>query len=270
MRTWHLSAIVAGLTLLAAAGCSRDIPNRPGGDAMSGATGRLATPARLVAPTFDSTAFRTPRPNGFFPLVQGTLYEYAGRADSDSVTAVTAVTDQRRTILGVSTVVVTHRVFGAGQPIEDTSDFFANDDAGNVWFMGRDTRALRGGIIVSTQGSWVAGVNGALPGLIMPANPHVGDVYHQQFVSGVAEGMASVFTTDQSVAVPAGKFTGALGTMEWSPLLPGVREAKYYARGVGDVLEVAIEGATGRLALQSVGAAAAVDTTGMTAPTAKR
>jgi hypothetical protein len=249
MRWWLL--VGAGLALTAAAGCSRDVPTRPEDLAIHAAGGSVP-PARVVAPTFDSTAFRSPRPNPFFPLVPGTVNHYAGRADSDSVTSATTVTDRTKRILGVDAVVVTDQVFHGGPLIEDTIDWFAADNAGNVWYMGEATREFRNGMVVSTLGSWEAGVNGAQPGIIMPAQPRMGDRYQQEFQAGVVEDMAAVFAVDRTVSVPAGKFTGVLGTVEWSPLEPGVRETKSYAPNVGVVLEEAVSGETGRLELQSI------------------
>jgi hypothetical protein len=96
-----------------------------------------------------------------------------------------------------------------------------------------DTKEYENGKVASTKGSWEAGVDGAKPGIIMPADPKVGQSYYQEYYPGEAMDMARVLSLDASVTVPYGSFDHALESREWTPLQPGFSEKKYYVRGVG-------------------------------------
>ncbi|MBI4563400.1 MAG: hypothetical protein HY716_01730 [Planctomycetes bacterium] len=141
-------------------------------------------------------------------------------------------------------------------PLSDTSsmefDWFAQDKDGNVWYFGEDSKEIEDGVVVSTEGSWEAGVGGAQPGILMLADPKVGISYQQEFAEGVAEDMARVKSLSESVTVPVGTFEGCIETMEWTPLEPGARESKFYAPGVGLVLEVSLRGGGARIELVEI------------------
>jgi hypothetical protein len=130
-------------------------------------------------------------------------------------------------------VVVDDRAWEGGQLIEKTYDWFAQDKEGNVWYFGEDTKEYEDGKVVSTKGSWEAGVDGAKPGIIMPADPKVGQSYRQEYYPGEAEDMARVLSLNDTVTVPYGSFDHVLETKEWTPLEPGFYEKKYYVGGVG-------------------------------------
>ena len=189
----------------------------------------------LVEVPFDPSSFVAEVDNPFFPLVRGTVYTYFDGLDSEKV----EVTRDHKTILGVAVTVVHDRQIENGEVLEDTFDWYAQDRDGNVWYMGEATKTLSGGQVVSTEGSWQAGVDGAQAGIIMLGQPEVGDGYRQEYSPGVAEDQAKVLSLDESVPVIAGTFTACLETGERTALEPGDREFKYYARGVGTVLEVA-------------------------------
>ena len=78
-------------------------------------------------------------------------------------------------VLGVTTIVVRDRAWEDGESIEDTFDWYAQDNDGKVWYSGEDSKEIEDGKIVSTEGSWEAGVDGAKPGIVMKSNPQVGD-----------------------------------------------------------------------------------------------
>jgi hypothetical protein len=148
------------------------------------------------------------------------------------------VLDQRRTVMGVEAIVV-HDVVETedGEPIEDTYDWFAQDDDGNVWYFGEDTTAYHDGV-ATKAGSWEAGVNGALPGIVMPATPQVTGIgYRQEYLAGEAEDMGQVIAVSGDVTSPAGTFDDVIVTRDWTPLEPETVEQKTYARGVGLVHE---------------------------------
>jgi hypothetical protein len=104
---------------------------------------------------------------------------------------------------------------------------------------------MEGGKVVSTGGSWEAGVDGAKPGIIMKGNPQVGDAYRQEYYEDEAEDMAEVLNLNESVSVPYGSFENCLKTQEWTPLEPD-------APGVGVIKEVAVEGESERVELVEV------------------
>ena len=139
-----------------------------------------------------------------------------------------------------------------GALTERTIDWYAQDRAGNVWYFGEASHDYKNGRLLTTEGSWMAGVHGARPGIIMQAHPRVGTSYGQEHLSGVAADRASVLSLTQSAQVPYGSFHRALETREWTPLEPGVVEHKFYVSGVGNVLTVMVKGGSDRDALVAV------------------
>jgi hypothetical protein len=186
-------------------------------------------------PTIDPSEFSTTIDNPYLPWVPGTVFTYEGTSDGEAETNVVTVTDQTRVIMGVTCVAVDDRVEVAGELEERTTDWYAQDADGNVWYFGEDSKEYSDGHVTSTEGSWLAGVDGALPGIVMEADPQVGDAYRQEFLSGEAEDLAQVERLRQHVSVDYGSFDDALLTREWTPLEPCVAEEKWYAPGVGFV-----------------------------------
>lgn len=190
--------------------------------------------------------------NPYFPLSPGTTFVYDGSDGNKSLHDTVAVTDQTRTVKGIETRVVHDTVFENGKMVEDTFDWYAQDDAGNVWYFGEDSTQYKNGKVISHEGSWEAGVNGASEGILMEAKPQVGDTYAQETAPGVGEDTATVVSLDESVCVPYGCFDHVLHTEETSPLEPGVVDAKYYAPGVGDIKEASVQGGSEFLTLTTI------------------
>jgi hypothetical protein len=184
----------------------------------------------------------------FMPLQPDSKWVY----DGDEHIEITVLPDTKL-ILGVHATVVRDQVFVDGELAEDTLDWFAQDRDGNVWYFGEQTAEYEKGKVTSTAGSWEAGVDGALPGIALLALPQVGDQYRQEYLAGEAEDLATVTALTGSISVPAGSWSGenVLVTEEWTPLEPGVRERKTYARGFGVVETRAIEGDPERTTLTS-------------------
>jgi hypothetical protein len=178
--------------------------------------------------------------NPYFPLVPGTLWEYRGESDEGTETNTVEVLSSTKVIQGVTATIVLDKVFLEGELSEETFDWYAQDSDGNVWYLGEDSKEYEGGQVVSTEGSWEWGVEGALPGIIMWADPaaHVNKKYRQEYLAGVAEDWAKVVEVDADVEVLYGEFGNCLHTEDWSGLEPGHREQKFYAPGIGLVLEV--------------------------------
>jgi hypothetical protein len=209
-----------------------------------------AKPSAAPPPEIDPANFVRRVTNPFFPLDPGTTFFYEGTKDGTPTSNETYVTHKTKKILGVTTTVVHDRAFEDGVLVEDTFDWYAQDVDGNVWYFGEDTKELDpNGDVISTEGSWEAGVHGAQPGIIMKAHPQVGDRYQQEFAAGVAEDMAQVLSRDGSACVRYGCFDELLVTKEWTPLERGVVEHKYYAKGVGFILGVMVKGGDERTEL---------------------
>lgn len=190
--------------------------------------------------------------NPYFPLTPGTTFLYEGETGDGVEHIEVSVTHDTREVLGIRTTVVRDIVRVEGVVVEDTFDWYVQDRDGNVWYFGEDVSNYKDGKLVGKGGSWEAGVDGALPGIIMWADPTVGESYRQEYYEGVAEDMAEVLRLDASATVAYGSFDGLLQTKEWTPLEPDVIEHKYYAPGVGLVLEVEVKGGSERSELMEI------------------
>ena len=190
-----------------------------------------------------AAAFSTEIDNPYLPLEPGTRRVFREGAQR---VVVTVTHRTKKVAAGIVGRVVRDTVTERGQVVEDTFDWYAQDERGNVWYLGEDTTEYEDGRPVSKEGSWEAGVDGAEAGIVMPAHPRVGMEYRQEHYPGHAEDAARVLSLDEQVEVPAGHFTGALLTREWNPLEPKVLEYKLYAKGVGPVLAIGVSGGSDR------------------------
>ncbi len=200
----------------------------------------VASPVRIAS--IDPANFGGEISNPYFPLKPGTVFVFEGSTEGTESRNEITVTTDTKTILGVDCVVVRDIAFEDGEIVEDTLDWYAQDKEGSVWYFGEDSRSYEDGVMTSTAGSWEAGVDGAVPGVIMPANPEIGDNYYQEYYAGEAEDQAEVLSLSDSVTVRFGSFSEVLTTKEWSELEPEIVEHKSYAKGVGLILAVAVEG----------------------------
>jgi hypothetical protein len=198
-----------------------------------------------------SSGAMAPQPGGFvrsvdnpwFPLVPGTTFVYRGVKDGEPTRDVVRVTSRTRVVDGVRCVAVTDRLYAAGHLAERTTDWYAQDRSGAVWYFGEDTAELdRAGRVTSREGSWLAGVHGARAGVFMPAHPRVGQSFRQEYLKGHAEDHFRVLGLDTPVRTPAVTSRRALLTKEWTPLEPDVVDHKLYVRGVGLVEERTVQG----------------------------
>jgi len=190
--------------------------------------------------------------NEWFPLAPGSVYRYRGVKDGEPSREVMTVTHRTRTIDGAETIVVKDVLYLRGKLEERTRDYYTQDDDGNVWYFGEDTAELNAkGRVTTRDGTWHAGVDGAKPGIFMYAHPAVGQSARQEFLKGQAEDHFAVLRRGIAVTVPFKAFRGALLTKEWTPVEPGVLDHKYYARGIGTVLEQTVKGGNERNELVS-------------------
>jgi hypothetical protein len=188
-------------------------------------------------PMLRSDDFDTVVDNPYWPLLPGASWVFEGAGEYVEVT----VLEETRVIMGIVAVVVRDTVrdgAASADVVEDTYDWYAQDKDGNVWYLGEDTREYEGGVVVSTEGSWEAGVDGAQPGIVMhAAQPDPGEPYRQEYLACEAEDFAEIVSETEAVSVPFGDFDDCIKTREYTPLEPSVNEYKYYCAGVGLVLE---------------------------------
>src|SRR5215475_13031190 len=189
-------------------------------------------------PLIDPANFVATIDNPYFPLQPGTTFIYEGQMPDAFERDEFAVTHNTRVILGVTCVEVHDSVFTDGELTEDTLDWFAQDRDGNVWYFGENTQELEDGLITTISGTFMGGVNGDKPGIVMKAHPAVGDFYRQEFSVDNAEDFAETLSLTETVTVPAGTFHNCLKSQETTPLETDLLEKKFYAPGVGNVLTV--------------------------------
>ncbi len=210
-------ALALALTALAAAGCG------------SSATKHSRFSARVTNP--------------WYPLLVGSSWVYRGVKDGEPSREVMTVTHRTKTVGGAPCVVVSDLLYVRGRLEERAEDYYTQDSQGRVWYFGEKTAELdQQGHVKNTSGSWLAGVRGAKPGIFMFTHPAPGHSARQEYYKGEAEDHFQVLRLETSVKVPFIATKRALLTKEWTPLEPGVIDHKYYARGIGTVLERTAKG----------------------------
>ena len=234
-QTTMFAAALASIALLG--GCGGDDASPAGTGGSAGTGGRPCTVDTSYNPMIDASKFVDVVNNPLFPLIPGTKLTHRGGEETIEF----EVLADKKEILGISCTVVHDVVKVSGEVIEDTFDWFAQDDTGAVWYMGEDTKELSGGMVTSTHGSWEAGVDGAKPGYIIPPNPTVGLKFRQEYYACEAEDFGEILDLNATASVPAGSYTGCLKTRDTTPLEPALLEEKVYCPGVGAVLVVDVK-----------------------------
>jgi len=189
--------------------------------------------------TFISVADIANNPNPFFPLIPGNEWVYEAEDEIITVT----VLKETREIMGVEAIVVRDVAEEDEELVEDTFDWYAQDIAGNVWYMGELSRNYEDGELADIEGSWEAGVDGAKPGILFRAMPIVGETLRQEYRIGEAEdiGFTETLTANESTESGFACENTCLQTLEATPLEPDVSEAKYYLPGTGHILTIDLE-----------------------------
>ena len=200
------------------------------------------------AVSLDPDDFTTRIDNPYWPMRPGTRWVYRETApDGTRQKVVVKVTHRTRLIAnGVTARVVRDTVTERGVLVEDTRDWYAQDSTGTIWYLGERTKEYEDGKLVGTEGSFEAGLDGAQPGVVMPAHPEPGMTYRQEHYAGHAEDRAAIVSLTEQAEVPAGHFKDVLLTRETNPLEPRALEYKLFARGVGPVLALEVSGGDGR------------------------
>ena len=199
-------------------------------------------------PTIVPAEFTSEITNTYLPLVPGMALTYKGAGELN----VFNVTGRTREVMGVTTVVVRDQAFDGDALVEDTEDWFAQDSVGNVWYFGEATAECEGHRVVSRHGSWEAGVDGAQPGIVMLAQPNVGDYYRQEYLRGEAEDVAKVVKLNVTIKHALATYPDVVVTEDFTKLEPSIVEHKKYAPGVGLVEEQTVKGGSGIVKLIGV------------------
>jgi hypothetical protein len=190
----------------------------------------------------DPAGFVATIDNPYYPLPVGRTLVYRGVRDGQTQVDRVTVTSETKVIGGVTATVVKDVAKHGSTLLEKTNDWFAQDTQGNVCYLGEDTKAYLPNGQVDPSGSWEAGVNGAVSGIIMEADPQIPDSYRQEYLQGEAEDTAWIVGLDGTVEVPYGIEHNALTSLEHTVLEPDVIDKKVYAPGLGIVLEQALAG----------------------------
>jgi len=216
---------------------------------VSGASGKSPRPGP------DPTDFGTHSnrvTNPWFPLARGSVWVYDGQKDGKQARDVQKVTKKTKLITGIRAVAVSDRLYLNGKLAERTTDWYAQDRKGTVWYLGEATAELNAqGKVTSTEGSFLNGRDGANGGIFMPAHPKVGQSFKQEDFKGEAEDRFRILSLATSVTVPAVSSQDAMLTKETTPLEPGNVDHKYYVLGIGTVREQQVAGAPAATAERS-------------------
>jgi hypothetical protein len=195
-------------------------------------------------PHLKAREFTTTIDNRYFPLPVGRTWIYKGvkegkpQIDRVTVTSMTKLVAEGITARAISDVAKTPR----GELLEKTTDWYAQDKRGNVWYFGENTAAYLPGGKVDRSGSWQAGVHDGEPGIIMLANPQIPDAYRQEYQKGNAEDTAWIVNRGTTFTVPYGTTHHALTSLEFARIEPKVVDEKVYAPGIGIVFETSLTG----------------------------
>jgi hypothetical protein len=230
LATVAVAAAIAGALAIATAGTA-------------GASGAAVSAHSSYEPHLRPSDFSLRIDNPYFPLPVGRTWVYRGMRDGQSqIDRVTVTSQTKRVAEGITARVVHDVATHNGKLLEKTDDWYAQDNRGNVWYVGEDTTAYLPNGQTDTSGSWEAGVKDAEPGIIMLANPQIPAAYRQELLTGEAEDTAWIINRGGSVSAPFGTFQRALRTLEFARIEPGVVDQKIYAPGIGIVSETALTG----------------------------
>lgn len=171
--------------------------------------------------------------NDFFPLMVGNVSVLEGVDEGVTIRVEISVPGDTEDVAGVTTLVAMEEEYEDFELIEVSRNFFAQAPDGTVCYFGEDVDIYEGGVVVSNAGSWRAGENGNLPGIMMPGAPDVGMVFYQESAPGVAEDISEVLGFGDTIDVPAGTFDDTLTAADCNPLDEAETDIKVYVRGIG-------------------------------------
>ena len=246
------AAIAIALSACALASCSSGPAKKSSAQTSTTSTTSPADAVQLPQGDepvrLDPADFTTEIDNPYWPMKPGTRWTFRETdGEGGEAKVVVIVTNLTKKMAnGITARVVRDTVTEDGEIVEDTNDWYAQDAEGNIWYLGEDTAEFEDGKVSSRAGSFEAGVDGALPGIAVPAAPRPGMEYRQEYYKGEAEDSGRVLSTEELAEVPSGRYRDALLTKDFTPLEPDVLEYKLYAKGVGPVLILTASGGAGR------------------------
>ena len=184
-------------------------------------------------PNIDPAEFSTNISNPLFNMPVGKLMVYEAKTEDGLERVEIRIRKDTRKIMGIETLIYNDRVFVDGTLVEETNDYLAQHKDGSVWYFGEVVDNYKDGKFLDHAGGWIAGEDGALPGIWVKANQAVGDTYRMEFYKGIAEDMAEVVETGVTVKVSSGTYKNCTKVYEWTPLDADAKEHKYYCPDVG-------------------------------------
>lgn len=200
--------------------------------------GNACFAGELYDPAIDPAAFTMKIDNPYFKLPVGKKMIFEKKTDEGLERIEITITGETRKIMGVETLVYLDREFLNGQLIEETKDYLAQDKDGNVWYFGEDVDNYENGKLKDHAGAWIAGVDGAKPGIWIKARHVVGDEYRQEYYKGKAEDMAKIVAVGLTVTTSVATYKNCTKTYDWTPLDPESKEHKYYCPDAGGLVLV--------------------------------
>ncbi len=260
--TGRSAARIAAATGLALAGGlavqSSSATATPSADHSRSAHAGCHLPGPYAYPQGSQTVHLRPRDfstridNPYWPMRPGTVWNWR-ETNAEGTQQITVRVTRRTTVIkGIRARVVRDVVRSDGEVVEDTRDWYAQDSGGNIWYLGEDTKEYENGTVVSTEGSWRHGRDGAQAGIAVPARPRATCHYREEYLAGEAEDQALVLSTKESMRTPTGFHRRVLHTANSTPLDRDILENKFYARGIGPVLEIDVSPDAARAELVSV------------------
>ena len=234
LKKVSVSVVTLVLSFLIIGGCSSS------GGGGSGGGGSCPEVNTSIQPCDPETGgpFSLAGANEFFPLVVGNESVLEGVEIDDEGEEVeirieSNVLDETEMVAGVETRVVEESEFEDGELVEVARDFYAVTPDGTVCYFGEDVDNYEDGMVVNNEGSWRAGEDGNKPGIIMPGDPQVGQVYMQESAPGVAIDQAENLALGEELDVPAGIFDDTLTVEDCNPLDKSAKDDKVYVSGIG-------------------------------------
>lgn len=203
-------------------------------------TGGLTFAQETYSVDIDPANFVESIDNPYYPREVGMRWVYEGQTMEGLERVEIEILSETREVMGVQTTIMRDTVYIDGEIVEDTYDWFAQDIDGNVWYFGEEVSDYENGQLISTAGSWEAGVDGALPGIVMFGDPssHLGETYLQEYYVGEAEDTAQLLSITGIVEIPFGEFEDILLTYDYTPLDFEAHEIKYFAEDIGEIKSI--------------------------------
>ena len=231
LKKVSVSVVTLVLSFLIIGGCSSS-----GGGGGGGSCPEVNTSIQPCDPETGGP-FSLAGANEFFPLVVGNESVLEGVEFDDGeeveIRIESNVLDETEMVAGVETRVVEESEFEDGELVEVARDFYAVTPDGTVCYFGEDVDNYEDGMVVNNEGSWRAGEDGNKPGIIMPGDPQVGQVYMQESAPGVAIDQAENLALGEELDVPAGIFDDTLTVEDCNPLDKSAKDDKVYVSGIG-------------------------------------